>query len=177
MEIEPKAEGGDYVEEEPDSEPERERDAEEVEEIFIKEAPAKPVRKKRELTDAQREGLRKGREKMKARRLAKMKEEITEEVVMKSQAPPSVKRKVIKDKQISAMRKRLEDRESATRKVKRDRYDALKYKVLESMTSVKEFDNLSNLLEEITEDDIYDDEILRTKINDLFKRVNGKGLR
>ena len=75
------------------------------------------------------------------------------------------------------MRKRLEDRESATRKVKRDRYDALKYKVLESMTSVKEFDNLSNLLEEITEDDIYDDEILRTKINDLFKRVNGKGLR
>jgi len=32
-------------------------------------------------------------------------------------------------------------------------------------------------LEEITEDDIYDDEILRTKINDLFKRVNGKGLR
>jgi hypothetical protein len=173
MEIEPKAE--DYVEEEPDSEPERERDAEEVEEIFIKEAPAKPVRKKRELTDAQREGLRKGREKMKARRLAKMKEQITEEVIAK--APPSVKRKVIKDKQISAMRKRLEDRESATRKVKRDRYDALKYKVLESMTSVKEFDNLSNLLEEITEDDIYDDEILRTKINDLFKRVNGKGLR
>ena len=170
MEIEEK-----YVEEEPDSEPERERDAEEVEEIFIKEAPAKPVRKKRELTDAQREGLRKGREKMKARRLAKMKEEITEEVIAK--APPSVKRKVIKDKQISAMRKRLEDRESATRKVKRDRYDALKYKVLESMTSVKEFDNLSNLLEEITEDDIYDDEILRTKINDLFKRVNGKGLR
>ena len=172
MEIEPKAEGGDYVEEEPDSEPERERDAEEVEEIFIKE---KPVRKKRELTDAQREGLRKGREKMKARRLAKMKEQITEEVIAK--APPSVKRKVIKDKQISAMRKRLEDRESATRKVKRDRYDALKYKVLESMTSVKEFDNLSNLLEEITEDDIYDDEILRTKINDLFTRVNGKGLR
>jgi len=174
MEIEPKA-PEDYVEEEPDSEPERERDAEEVEEIFIKEAPAKPVRKKRELTDAQREGLRKGREKMKARRLAKMKEEITEEVIAK--APPSVKRKVIKDKQISAMRKRLEDRESATRKVKRDRYDSLKYKVLESMTSVKEFDNLSNLLEEITEDDIYDDEILRTKINDLFKRVNGKGLR
>ena len=128
MEIEPKA-PEDYVEEEPDSEPERERDAEEVEEIFIKE---KPVRKKRELTDAQREGLRKGREKMKARRLAKMKEEITE---------------------------------------------SLKYKVLESMTSVKEFDNLSNLLEEITEDDIYDDEILRTKINDLFTRVNGKGLR
>ena len=172
MEIEEK-----YVEEEPDSEPERERDAEEVEEIFIKEpkeAPEKPIRKKRELTDAQREGLRKGREKMKARRLAKLKEQVKEEVL--ATAPPEVKKKVIKDKTISAMRKRLEEREAGVRKQKRDRFDALKYKVLESMTSVKDFDNLSNLLEEITEDDIYDDEILKTKINDLFKRVHGKGL-
>jgi len=178
MEIEDK----DFVAPEEDSEPERERDAEEVEEIFVKEPkeepPQKPkgVRKKRELTEAQREGLRKGREKMKARRLAKLKEQVREEVI--AEAPESrPARKIIRDKQIEKMRKALEEKESAIRKQKRERYDSLKYKVLGSMTSVKDFDTLSNLLEEITDDDIYDDEILKTKINDLFTRVHGKPLR
>ena len=179
MEIEDK----DFVAPEEDTEPERERDAEEVEEIFVKEPKEEPperiskgVRKKRELTEAQREGLRKGREKMKARRLAKLKEQVREEVI--AEAPESKPaRKIIRDKQIEKMRKALEEKESAMRKQKRERYDSLKYKVLGSMTSVKDFDTLSNLLEEITEDDIYDDEILKTKINDLFTRVHGKPLR
>ena len=113
---------------------------------------------------------------MKARRLAKLKEQVREEVI--AEAPESKPaRKIIRDKQIEKMRKALEEKESAMRKQKRERYDSLKYKVLGSMTSVKDFDTLSNLLEEITEDDIYDDEILKTKINDLFTRVHGKPLR
>ena len=39
------------------------------------------------------------------------------------------------------------------------------------MTSVKDFDTLAELLEEIEEDEIYDDEILKNKLNQLFKKL------
>ena len=42
---------------------------------------------------------------------------------------------------------------------------------LENMKTVKEFDELSGLLDEIDDDDITDDNKLKKKLNDLFKRI------
>ena len=47
----------------------------------------------------------------------------------------------------------------------------MKMKVLENMKTVKEFDELSEMLDEISDDDIADDNKLKKKLNDLFKRV------
>ena len=47
----------------------------------------------------------------------------------------------------------------------------MKMKVLENMKTVKEFDELSEMLEEIDDDDIADDARLKKKLNDLFKRI------
>ncbi len=58
------------------------------------------------------------------------------------------------------------------RRQKRTRFEKLKTQVLESMTSVKDFDHLAELLDEIEEDDIYDDEVLKTKLNTLFRKIS-----
>jgi len=59
----------------------------------------------------------------------------------------------------------------SVKKEKKSRFTKLKYQVLESMESVKDFDRLSDLLDEIDEEDIYDDEVLKTRLNDLFQKV------
>jgi len=157
---------GEAVEEAP-----LERDAEEVEEIFVKELPTKSNRKP--LSEAQLEGLRKGREKMKARRRAKMKEELAKELEREKEEQTEAKqakREKMPSKLLS-IRKKLLERESTAKKEKMSKFNSLKYQVLESMTSVKEFDRLSDLLDEIDEEDVYDDEVLKTKLNGLFKRI------
>ena len=148
-----------------------ERDAEEVEEIFVKELPTKSNRKP--LSDAQLEGLRKGREKMKARRRAKMKEELAKELEREKEEQTEIKqaKHAQRPSKLLSIRKKLLERESAVKKEKMSKFNTLKYQVLESMTSVKEFDRLADLLDEIDEEDVYDDEVLKTKLNGLFQRI------
>ena len=150
-----------------------ERDAEEVEEIFIKELP-EATPKKKQLTEAQIEGLRKGREKMKARRRQKIKDELAKELEEERERNAMVKE--LKQKELppklATARRRLMEKENATKKAKRTRFEKLKTQVLESMTSVKDFDHLAELLDEIDEEDIYDDEVLKKKLNTLFRKIS-----
>ena len=74
-------------------------------------------------------------------------------------------------KSLAKIRARLQQREAQSRTEKRNKFEAMKMKVLENMKTVKEFDKLSELLEEIDDDDIADDNRLKRKLNDLFKRV------
>ena len=54
----------------------------------------------------------------------------------------------------------------------KDLNDEMKMKVLENMKTVKEFDELSELLEEIDDEDIADDNRLKRKLNDSFNHFN-----
>ena len=172
MEIRPHESGEERSESEAEEAP-LERDAEEVEEIFIKELPD-PTPKKKQLTEAQLEGLRKGREKMKARRRQKIKEELARELEEERERNAMVKE--LKQKELppklANARRRLMEKENATKKAKRTRFEKLKTQVLESMTSVKDFDQLAELLDEIDEEDIYDDEVLKNKLNTLFRKIS-----
>ena len=176
MEIRPHESGEERSEsevEEASEMPPLERDAEEVEEIFIKELP-ETTPKKKQLSEAQIEGLRKGREKMKARRRQKIKDELAKELEEERERNAMVKE--LKQKELppklATARRRLMEKENASKKAKRTRFEKLKTQVLESMTSVKDFDHLAELLDEIDEDDIYDDEVLKTKLNVLFRKIS-----
>jgi hypothetical protein len=74
-------------------------------------------------------------------------------------------------KSLAKIRARLEQRETVNRVEKRNKFNTMKMKVLENMKTVKEFDELSEMLEEIDDDDIADDARLKKKLNDLFKRI------
>jgi len=150
-----------------------EKTAEEVEEIFIKE-PKEPPKRKYKLTDGQLEGLRKGREKMKEKRKQRMREELKKELEAEKAEPVEMTEEPAKKqlpKPLAKIRARLEQRETINRVEKRNKFNSMKMKVLENMKTVKEFDELSELLEEINDEDISDDNRLKKKLNDLFKRV------
>lgn len=175
MEIRPHESGEERSDTEGEEAPLVERDAEQVEEIFIKELPeADSTPKKKQLSEAQIEGLRKGREKMKARRRQKIKDELARELEEEREKNAMVKEIKQKDlpPKLATARRRLMEKENATKKAKRSRFEKLKTQVLESMTSVKDFDHLADLLDEIDEEDIYDDEVLKTKLNTLFRKIS-----
>ncbi len=173
MEIRPHESGEERSDTEGEEAPLVERDAEQVEEIFIKELPD-TTPKKKQLSEAQIEGLRKGREKMKARRRQKIKDELARELEEEREKNAMVKEIKQKDlpPKLATARRRLMEKENATKKAKRSRFEKLKTQVLESMTSVKDFDHLAELLDEIDEEDIYDDEVLKTKLNTLFRKIS-----
>lgn len=173
MEIRPHESGEERSDTEGEEAPLVERDAEQVEEIFIKELPD-TTPKKKQLSEAQIEGLRKGREKMKARRRQKIKDELARELEEEREKNAMVKEIKQKDlpPKLATARRRLMEKENATKKAKRSRFEKLKTQVLESMTSVKDFDHLADLLDEIDEEDIYDDEVLKTKLNTLFRKIS-----
>ncbi len=173
MEIRPHESGEERSDTEGEEAPLVERDAEQVEEIFIKELPD-TTPKKKQLSEAQIEGLRKGREKMKARRRQKIKDELERELEEEREKNAMVKEIKQKDlpPKLATARRRLMEKENATKKAKRSRFEKLKTQVLESMTSVKDFDHLADLLDEIDEEDIYDDEVLKTKLNTLFRKIS-----
>lgn len=152
-----------------------EKTAEEVEEIFIKEPKESPKGKRKyKLTDGQLEGLKKGREKMREKRRQKFKEELRKELEMDKAElaePAEELPKKQLPKGLAKIRARLEQRETVNRVEKRNKFNTMKMKVLENMKTVKEFDELSEMLEEIDDDDIADDARLKKKLNDLFKRV------
>ena len=142
----------------------KEKTAEEVEEIFIKEPKNVPKeRKKYQLTEGQLEGLRKGREKMREKRKQKMREELKKELEAEKAEPVELVEPVKKQlpKSLAKIRARLEQREMVNRVEKRNKFNNMKMKVLENMKTVKEFDD----------EDIADDNRLKKKLNDLFKRV------
>ncbi len=122
MEIRPHESGEERSESEAEEVP-LERDAEEVEEIFIKELPeADSTPKKKQLTEAQIEGLRKGREKMKARRRQKIKDELAKELEEERERNAMVKE--LKQKELppklATARRRLMEKENATKKAKKN---------------------------------------------------------
>jgi len=160
--------------EEEQQDPSIERNADDVEEIFVKELPTKSTRKP--LSEAQLEGLKKGREKMKARRRQKLKDDLEKELERERAEKTEEREQRERKKEqlpsrLLSVRKKLLDREMSVKKEKKSRFTKLKYQVLESMESVKDFDRLSDLLDEIDEEDIYDDEVLKTRLNDLFQKV------
>jgi len=151
----------------------KEKTAEEVEEIFIKEPKEKP-KKKYKLSEGQIEGLRKGREKMREKRRQKMRDELKKEMEAEKTAEIEVPEELPKKqlpKSLAKIRARLEQRETVNRVEKRNKFNTMKMKVLENMKTVKEFDELSELLDEVNDEDIADDNRLKKKLNDLFKRV------
>ena len=104
----------------------KEKSADEVEDIFIKELPpddepqteAERVKKgKRVLTKAQIEGLKKGREKMKARRKQKLKDEMKEELKAEKEEPieSKAKKPTVLPPTLASLRKKLEEAEKKTK--------------------------------------------------------------
>jgi hypothetical protein len=157
----------------------------------------KPQKKKRVLTDKQREALAKGRETVKQKRLAKQKEAMEkelakekkkEEAKKKREEAKKIKEGLVKQEKERAeakkdrktklaqqeeVRKRIADRE---RQNKIDQFNVLKYKCLENLEDEDHFDRVDNLLTNyITEDDICGDRPkLLQKVGQLIVDVRKK---
>lgn len=135
-------------------------------------------KKKRVLTDAQKEGLARGRAKVKANREAKKQTEIAKQVEEVKSKKLLEKDKAL-EKEQKQQKKELLSRQEQTRqkikqreaehKVKIDAFNELKYKCMEHCETEKEFDTMDKLLNKyITKGDILKgDDHLRTKIGAL----------
>ena len=141
-----------------------------VEEIFEKPAPEAP-KKKRVLTEAQKEGLARGRAKAKAMREAKKREKIEAEVKKQAEKVKVKKedKQLKKDKEVEKQQKetkkqllsqqeitrqKIRAREADT-KEKVDTFNNLKYRCMESCETEEQFDYMDKLMKKyITKGDI-----------------------
>jgi hypothetical protein len=156
-----------------------------------------PEKKKRVLTEAQKEGLAKGRAKMKAIRDAKKREEIEKELSKERKKEDAKKKRELKKKEAEGLK--LQQVEKTTQKKEKkekqskqeetlarinarnrqkqiDEFHSLKYKCLESLPDETTFKALDNVLtKSITEEDICGDRHkLRQKVAKLIVDVRKK---
>lgn len=157
----------------------------------------KPEKKKRVLTDAQKEGLAKGRAKMKAMRDAKKREAIEKELAKEKKKEEAKKKREQKKKEAEGLKlqneektiQKKEKKEKITkqqealsrinarnRQKQIDDFHSLKYKCLESLPNETSFKALDTVLtKSITEDDICGDRNqLRQKVAKLIVDVRKK---
>jgi hypothetical protein len=124
-------------------------------------------KKKRELTDKQKEALAKGREKAKAKRLEKLKEEAEikaakeQKAVIKSTAKKTRSEQARARVQGTSRRKKVED------------FHNKKYEILENLDSEKDFDELEKALD-IDEDIISDRTKLKKYLGDMIVANGGR---
>lgn len=134
------------------------------EEIFEK----PPPKKKRVLTEKQKEALAKGRAKVKSNR----------NVVknMESQEIKQIEReekRVLSKKQQEALETVMKNE---NKKNKLETWDDMKSKMLSTMPDVNSYDLLNNYLDKLSEDDIMDDKKLKNKIGQMAKHLHDRTL-
>ena len=145
------------------------------EEIFDK----KP-KGKRTLTDKQKKALAEGRARAKAKREAKIKEDAKTQALkeLKKQQKDIEKAEKINSKQKETKKKKLTQQEAAREKVKEferqkniKKYNDVKTAVLEKMQSVKEFDAMTKILDNIKDEDIQDPKKMKAKLSSYISSV------
>ena len=147
-------------------------------EVFDKKKPeGKP---KRQLTEKQKEALAEGRRKAKAKRQAKLEDEAKAAAMkqIKKEQKDIEKANKVAAKEKDSKKKKLTQQEQAREKVKLfekekkvKKYDDLKASVMEKCSSVAEFDCMAKILSNISEEDILDDNKLKSKIGSYISSV------
>jgi len=143
------------------------------EEIFNK-----PVRKKRVLTDKQKEALANGRAKAKAKRDA-IKAQEAEKVAMKKikkEQKDIQKATAIEAKNKQTRKEKTTEQVGVREKIrkmeydrKHKRYNAIKDEVLGKCESVAQYDTLTRILNGVNEEDIMDESKLKNKLHSYIQ--------
>jgi len=145
------------------------------EEIF-----KKPEKPKRKLTDKQKEALAVGRAKAKEKRQQKLREEGEQNAMkkIKQEQKDIEKAKAIADKEKATKKSKLSQQEVAREKVKKFErqkkvkvFNDKKTAMLEKCESLGQFDAISNILGNLTEDDICDEKRLNGKLNGYMNSI------
>lgn len=121
---------------------------------------------KRELTDKQREALARGRAKAKEKRMAKLKENAEIEATRELKAIEKKNAKKTRKEQA------LEKVKYNSRKKKVDEFNNHKYRILESLSDEKDFNELSSALDTIDEDMMNDRPRLEKYLTDMISANN-----
>ena len=145
------------------------------EEIFVK-----PAKKKRQLTDKQKEALANGRAKAKAKRDA-IKAKEAEQVAMKKlkkEQKDIEKAAAVEARNKQGKKEKLSQQELAREKVRKMEYDR-KYKkyndkkteILGKCESVAQFDTINRILSNVSEEDIMDGDKLKHKLHSYIEHT------
>lgn len=127
------------------------------EEIFVKE------KKKRQLTQAQLDGLAKGRAKVKAKRDAKNKQPPTRTEEIKEAR--KIRNKTIREqKELELQRKLEKDHDEKVAK-----FNDIKYKYMDRCKTLREMNEMKALLDDIEEEECYNLPALGKKIAEKIK--------
>ena len=126
-----------------------------------------PLKKKRVLTEKQKEALAKGRARVSANRKAKDKTSVELKTEQREE------KRVLSKKQLEALET---VKKNENKKNKLDNWDEKKSKILSTMPDVKSYDLLNNYLDNISEDDILDDKKLKNKIGQMAKHLHDRTL-
>jgi len=145
------------------------------EEIFVK-----PAKKKRQLTEKQKEALANGRAKAKAKRDA-IKAKEAEQVAMKKlkkEQKDIEKAAAVEARNKQGKKEKLSQQELAREKVRKMEYDR-KYKkyndkkteILGKCESVAQFDTINRILSNVSEEDIMDGDKLKHKLHSYIEHT------
>tara|TARA_R110002072_G_scaffold186277_1_gene343158 strand:+ start:387 stop:836 length:450 start_codon:yes stop_codon:yes gene_type:complete len=137
-----------------------------IEEIF-EEAVPEPTKRKKQLSQKQLDGLAKGRAKVAERRaekkkLAEQQKHFDEKMIEQKVENRKKKREAIKTDEEETWRKTLVAK--SQNKVKIQNFKTLRTKYLKRCQTAEDFDELKGRLDEITEDDILDNDRLKNKL-------------
>ena len=133
------------------------------EEIFQK----PPPKKKRVLTEKQKEALAKGRARVRENKKAKDKTSVE----LKTEQREEKKKLTKKQQEALEVVKKTE-----FKKKKNDEWDDKKSKILATMPDEKSFNLLNNYLDTIKEEDVLDDKLLRKRIGQMAKHLHDRTL-
>tara|TARA_Y100001938_G_C8066098_1_gene420265 strand:+ start:847 stop:1299 length:453 start_codon:yes stop_codon:yes gene_type:complete len=126
------------------------------EEIFIKEKP------KRKLTQAQLDGLAKGRAKVKAKRDAKNGKPTRQETMKEERKK---KNKTIAEQREIELQRKLEKKHQE----KIDRFNEIKYKYMDRCKTLSEMREMKEMLDDIEEEEVYDLHAVGKKLAEKIK--------
>tara|TARA_R110002167_G_scaffold16422_3_gene64227 strand:- start:5553 stop:6002 length:450 start_codon:yes stop_codon:yes gene_type:complete len=137
-----------------------------IEEIF-EEAVPEPTKRKKQLSQKQLDGLAKGRAKVAERRAEKKRlEEVNKkfDVKMIEQKVENRKKKreIVKECEETEHRNMLVEKQNNTNKIQK--FKTLRTKYLRRCETAEDFDELKGRLDEITEEDILDNDRLKNKL-------------
>ncbi len=150
----------------------------EVKEFKEDEVFNKPEKKKRKLTDKQKEALATGRAKAKAKRDAIKNAELEKQALkkVKKEQKDIEKAKNLETSNKNVKKQKLKDQDVVREKIKKREYDR-KYKkytdvktsILEKCPNVKHYDALNTILKQnITEEDIMDEARMKDKLHNII---------
>jgi hypothetical protein len=149
-----------------------------VKEFKEEEVFKKPEKKKRVLTEKQKEALANGRAKAKAKRdaIKQADEEKKALKKVKKEQKDIAKAKELEVANKAEKKKKLEGQDLVRDKIKKQEY-ANKYKkyndvktsILEKCKSVKEYDALTKILSNVNEEDIMDSNKMRNKLHSIIE--------